>query len=57
MDIDTFPVPMRKTKNLVSEYLDIIEFYKNRRYISGKLKNFEMNPETVMDCGEYSLTR
>ena len=56
MNIDEISFSVRKTKNLVQEYLDIIEFYKNRRYILDKLENFEVNVETVIEREVHSMT-
>ena len=55
MNIDEISFSVRKTKNLVQEYLDIIEFYKNRRYILDKLENFEVNVETVIEREVHSM--
>ena len=37
------------TENLVQEYLDIIDIYKERKYILDKIVNFEVNEETAID--------
>ena len=56
MNIDEISFSVRKTKNLVQEYLDIIEFYKDKGYILDKLENFEVNVETVIEREVHSMT-
>ena len=48
---------VRKTKNLVQEYLDIIEIYRDRMYILNKLENYEVCVETVIERNKHSMTR
>ena len=43
MKRDEIAFSVRKTKNLVQEYMDIIEFYKDRKYILDKLADYEVN--------------
>ena len=57
MSLDEISFSVRKTKNLVQEYLDIIDNYKNRMYILDNLLNFEVNVETVLECDIQSMTR
>ena len=57
MSLDEISFPVRKTKNLVQEYLDIIDNYKNRMYILDNLLNFEVNVETVFERDIHSMTR
>jgi hypothetical protein len=40
---------VRKIKNLVQEYLDIIEEYKELSYILDKMVNYEVKIETVFE--------
>lgn len=56
MNIDEISFSVRKTKNLVQEYLDIIEIYKDRMYILEKLENYEVNVETVIEREGHSMT-
>lgn len=53
MNIDEISFSVRKTKNLVQEYLDLIEIYKDRMYILEKLENYEVNEETVIEREEH----
>ena len=57
MSLDEISFSVRKTKNLVQEYLDIIDNYKNRMYILDNLLNFEVNVETVFERDIQSRTR
>ena len=57
MSLDEISFSVRKTKNLVQEYLDIIDNYKNRMYILDNLLNFEVNVETVFERDIQSMTR
>ena len=57
MNIDEIAFSVRKTKNLVQEYLDIIEIYRDRMYILNKLENYEVCVETVIDRNKHSMTR
>ena len=56
MNIDEISFSVRKTKNLVQEYLDIIEIYKDRKYILDKLADYEVNVETVIGREVHSIT-
>jgi len=56
MNIDEITFSVRKTKNLVQEYLDIIEIYKDRKYILDKLADYEVNVETVIEREVHSMT-
>jgi len=40
---------MRKTKNLVQEYLNFIEEYNDLCYILDKLADYEVKVETVIE--------
>lgn len=57
MNIDEIAFSVRKTKNLVQEYLEIIEIYKDRMYILNKLENYEVCVETVIERNKHSMTR
>ena len=57
MNIDEIAFSVRKTKNLVQEYLDIIEIYRDRMYILNKLENYEVCVETVIERNKHSMTR
>lgn len=57
MNIDEIAFSVRKTKNLVQEYLDIIEFYKDRMYILNKLENYEVRVETLIERDIHSMSR
>jgi len=56
MNIDEIAYSVRKTKNLVQEYLNIIEEYKDRCYILDKLANYEVKVETVIERTVRSMT-
>ncbi len=56
MNIDEIAFSVRKTKNLVQEYLDIIEFYKERSYILDNLLNYEVKIETAIERTIHSMT-
>jgi predicted transcriptional regulator len=49
MNIDEIAYSVRKTKNLVQEYLDIIEEYKERSYILDEMVNYEVKIETAFE--------
>ncbi len=55
MNIDEIAFSVRKTKNLVQEYLDIIEFYKERSYILDNLLNYEVKIETAIERTIHSM--
>ncbi|MBQ9775873.1 MAG: DUF1670 domain-containing protein [Lentisphaeria bacterium] len=57
MNIDEIAFSVRKTKNLVQEYLDIIEIYRDRMYILKRLENYEVCVETVIERNKHSMTR
>lgn len=57
MNIDEIAFSVRKTKNLVQEYLDIIEIYKDRMYILDKLENYEVRVETLIERDIHSMSR
>ena len=48
---------VRKTKNLVQEYLGIIEIYRDRMYILNRLENYEVCVETVIERNKHLMTR
>ncbi|MCQ2050355.1 MAG: DUF1670 domain-containing protein [Candidatus Saccharibacteria bacterium] len=56
MNLDEISFSVRKTKNLVQEYLDIIDNYKDRMYILEKLENYEVDVETVFERDVHSMT-
>lgn len=56
MDIDEISFVVRKTKNLVQEYLDIIDNYKDKMYILEELENYEVNVESVIERNQRSMT-
>lgn len=56
MNIDEIAFSVRKTKNLVLEYLSIIEEYKDRKYILDDLTNYEVKVETVIERTAHSMT-
>lgn len=56
MSLDEIAYSVRKTKNLVLEYLDIIEEYKERSYILDELVNYEVKAETVIERTVCSMT-
>lgn len=56
MNLDEISFSVRKTKNLVQEYLDIIDNYKDRMYILEKLENYEVDVETVIERDVHSMT-
>lgn len=56
MNLDEIAFSVRKTKNLVQEYLNIIEEYKDRKYILDHLANYEVKVETVIERTANSMT-
>lgn len=56
MNIEEIAYSVRKTKNLIQEYLDIIEEYKERSYILDELANYEVKVETVIERTVRSMT-
>ena len=56
MTLDEIAYSVRKTKNLVQEYLNIIDEYKERSYILEKMVDYEVKVETVIERTVRSTT-
>ena len=56
MSMDEIAYSVRKTRNLVLVYLNIIEEYKDQCYISDKLADYEVKVETVIERTVRSMT-
>ena len=54
--MDEIAYSVRKTRNLVLVYLNIIEEYKDQCYISDKLADYEVKVETVIERTVRSMT-